>query len=254
MRIGGWMLSGAAALGAPAARASPLDQPRVRAIIESLFPARPIESSDGVAIEGPEITDDGAHVPIRLRVAPPGRAPRRIALIAAENPHPLVATMDLGERLVGPLSLRIKLARSQPVLLLAVAGQRLYGATAFLKVVASGCNPGQEVTAPTDIGATRFRHDPPHDGLADARLLIRHPMRVEQRDLADALSRPADHITQIEVDIDGGPLLGMACGQSVAADPYLAFQLRAPRIGETLAIRWRDTQGRSGDAHFPLGI
>ncbi|MCB1889610.1 MAG: thiosulfate oxidation carrier complex protein SoxZ [Rhodocyclaceae bacterium] len=226
----------------------------MRATIDNLFPDLPIDTSDAVAIEGPEITDDGAHVPVRLRLGTQRDTPHRIALVASANPHPLVATLDLGERFSGPLALRIKLARSQSVILLAATGQRLYAATTFLKIVASGCNPGQDETPPTDLGTIRFRHDPPREGMADARLLIRHPMRVEQRDASDIVSRPANHITMINVDIDGNPLLGMACGQSVAADPYLAFRLRTPQAGETLEIGWRDTQGRGGDARFPLGI
>lgn len=255
-RIGRWVTAGGALL-APAARAepaSPFRRPDVQALLASLFPGRQVEAASGIGIEGPEITDDGAHVPLSLHLGQADARPDRLALIAPDNPHPLVAVLQPGARLAGPLALRVKLARSQTVLLLAAAGPRLYGASAFLRVVSSGCNPAADDPAPpADLGAIRFRHDPPRDGLADARLLLRHPMRVELRDGPVARRRAAEHVERLELDIDGQPLLHMDCGQSVAADPYLAFRLQPPRPGETLEIRWRDNHGRSGEARFPLG-
>lgn len=218
-----------------------------REAIERVFPGLHAERRGEINLSAPEITDNGAFVPISLHA----ELPRvdRVLVLAPDNPRPLVAVLRPGQRFAGPIALRIKLARSQEVHVLASAGDRLYGNSRLVRITTSGCGSDSE-DARKPPGAIRFKLDPPVQGRANARFLIQHPMLVERSDAQEGHARPAHFIEEIRVAIDGEPLLTMECGSAVSANPLVSFTIATPRAGETLTVRWRDNRGLSGESPF----
>ena len=105
-----------------------------QAIAEFAGGATPVEG--GVALEVPEIADNGGAVPVR--VAADGA--RRIALFADGNPSPDVVVFAFGRLATPSASTRIRLAGSQNVLAVAeLADGTFRKASRAIAVTAGGC-------------------------------------------------------------------------------------------------------------------
>jgi sulfur-oxidizing protein SoxY len=223
-----------------------------REAIESLFPGVHAQAHPDLRIHAPEITDNGAVVPITVHADLPSIT--QLVVLAPENPRPLIAVLRPGKRLGGPIALRIKLAKSQQVEVIAVADGRFYNTSRAVRVTVSGCagdSDGGDDGARA-IGATRFKLDPPSGGSSGARFLINHPMLVERVAAESGKSRAAHYIEEIDCTVNGEALLTLDCGQGVSANPFVSFALRDPRPGEVVTIAWRDNRGMRGSNDFPV--
>lgn len=95
------------------------------------------ESRD-VTIEGPEIAENGAVVPVTMaaRLA----NVRKLALLVEKNPNPLVAVFNLGPAIEANFSLRTKVGESSDVYAVAItADGKAYLARRDIKVTIGGC-------------------------------------------------------------------------------------------------------------------
>ena len=90
-----------------------------------------------IKIKAPDIAENGAVVPITISTTLAGAS--SIALIASENPVPLVANFELGEGTEGFASTRIKMGKSGDVVAVVNAGGALYSAKKGVKVTIGGC-------------------------------------------------------------------------------------------------------------------
>jgi sulfur-oxidizing protein SoxY len=90
-----------------------------------------------IKIKAPDIAENGAVVPITISTTLAGAT--SIALIASENPVPLVANFELGEGTEGFASTRIKMGKSGDVVAVVNAGGTLYSAKKGVKVTIGGC-------------------------------------------------------------------------------------------------------------------
>ena len=90
-----------------------------------------------IKIKAPDIAENGAVVPITISTTLAGAS--SIALIASENPVPLVASFELGEGTEGFASTRIKMGKSGDVVAVVNAGGALYSARKGVKVTIGGC-------------------------------------------------------------------------------------------------------------------
>jgi len=90
-----------------------------------------------IKIKAPDIAENGAVVPITISTTLAGAS--SIALIASENPVPLVASFELGEGTEGFASTRIKMGKSGDVVAVVNAGGALYSAKKGVKVTIGGC-------------------------------------------------------------------------------------------------------------------
>lgn len=89
-------------------------------------------------------------------------------------------------------------------------------------------------------------------GRATVRTLITHPMLPEQVDAASG-TRTAPHIIEeVDVTLNGEPVLTLACGQGMSANPLLTFALDGVSRGDEVGIGWRDNQGHVELAHFSV--
>ena len=95
------------------------------------------EPSEEIKIKAPDIAENGAVVPITISSAMKGV--ESVALIASNNPVPLVASFDLGEGAHCFVSTRIKMGKTGDVVAVVKTGGKLYSARKSVKVTIGGC-------------------------------------------------------------------------------------------------------------------
>ena len=94
-------------------------------------------ASDAIKIKAPDIAENGAVVPVSISSDMAGV--ESIALLAAGNNTPLVATFTLGEGALANVSSRIKMAKTGDVVAVVKAGGKLHSARKSVKVTIGGC-------------------------------------------------------------------------------------------------------------------
>jgi sulfur-oxidizing protein SoxY len=94
-------------------------------------------ATDAIKIKAPDIAENGAVVPVSISSDMTGV--ESIALLAAGNNTPLVATFTLGEGAVANVSTRIKMAKTGDVVAVVKAGGKLHSARKSVKVTIGGC-------------------------------------------------------------------------------------------------------------------
>lgn len=95
------------------------------------------EESGDINIKAPDIAENGAVVPVTISTSIAGA--ESIAVIAINNPAPLVASYNLGEGAEGFVSTRIKMGKSGDVVAVVKSGGKLYSAKKEVKVTIGGC-------------------------------------------------------------------------------------------------------------------
>lgn len=94
------------------------------------------ESKD-IAIEAPQIAENGAVVPIEITSNVPNT--RSIAVVIEKNPFPLAAKFDFGDGALPYVKVNVKMGESSFVRVVAEAGGRHYSASKEIKVTIGGC-------------------------------------------------------------------------------------------------------------------
>jgi len=91
------------------------------------------------------------------------------------------------------------------------------------------------------------------EGLAKVRILISHPMSIDQMDAATGqVKTPGHYIREIECTHKGATVFSADWGQAVSANPYLEFNLKGAAVGDTLTVRWRDNKNQSDSGEFKI--
>jgi sulfur-oxidizing protein SoxY len=93
--------------------------------------------SKEIVIEAPDIAENGAVVPVEITSNIPGTA--SIAVLAENNPFPLVAQFDFLEGALPFVKVNIKMGETSDVRVIAVANGKRYAATRNIKVTIGGC-------------------------------------------------------------------------------------------------------------------
>jgi len=78
--------------------------------------------------------------------------------------------------------------------------------------------------------------------VVEVRTTVSHPMESGQRRGSDGQMLPRDIIQRFEVRLDGQPVFAATLHPAIAANPFIAFSLRAERSG-TLELLWRGMNG-----------
>lgn len=76
----------------------------------------------------------------------------------------------------------------------------------------------------------------------EVRTLIAHPMETGYRHDGDGQAVPRDLLRRFECRYNGVPVFGAELFTAVAANPYIAFHLRAADSG-TLTLSWTGDNG-----------
>jgi sulfur-oxidizing protein SoxY len=104
--------------------------------LKSLGAAGSTESKD-IAIEAPQIAENGAVVPVEITSNVPNT--RSIAVVIENNPFPLAARFEFGDGAVPYVKVNVKIGESSFVRVVAEAGGRHYSAAKEIKVTIGGC-------------------------------------------------------------------------------------------------------------------
>jgi sulfur-oxidizing protein SoxY len=90
-----------------------------------------------LAIEAPQIAENGAVVPIEITSNIPGT--RSISVLIDKNPFPLVGKFDFLDGALPYVKLNVKMGETSDVRVLAEAGGKHFVATREIKVTIGGC-------------------------------------------------------------------------------------------------------------------
>lgn len=96
-----------------------------------------IADSDMVNVKGPDIAENGAVVPIRVRANVENA--ESIAILVPENPAPMVAVFDLQSSVSPEISVRIKMGKTSDVIALVRANGQVLKGSKEIKVTIGGC-------------------------------------------------------------------------------------------------------------------
>jgi len=105
--------------------------------LNALLGSSTTEPSEAIKIKAPDIAENGAVVPITVETTLPDV--ESIAIIASENPVPLVANFNLGKNAEGFVSTRIKMGKTGDVIGVVKSGGKLFSASKSVKVTIGGC-------------------------------------------------------------------------------------------------------------------
>jgi sulfur-oxidizing protein SoxY len=106
-------------------------------MLQALMGDANTEESGDIKIKAPDIAENGAVVPVTVSTNIAGA--ESIAVIAINNPAPLIASYNLGEGTEGFVSTRIKMGKSGDVIAVVKSGSKLFSAKKGVKVTIGGC-------------------------------------------------------------------------------------------------------------------
>lgn len=90
------------------------------------------------------------------------------------------------------------------------------------------------------------------DGVARARLLIKHPMSLESRNAQTGAVVPAHFIEELVCTLKDQVVISTDLGQAVSANPFVEFYFRGAQKGDKLAVRWKDNKGDTDQAELTV--
>lgn len=203
----------------------------------------------GIDISLPLVAEDGSSVPLAISSSRPGSAARiqKLFIFASGNPTPEVAKFEFGPEVpTVNLATRIRLSESQTVVVVARTedGETLL-AQRDVRVTTSGCvaparaDASSEMTARVRVPKTWKTGSP-----AEVVSMINHPMTTGLAQDATGRTPPQRIIETFQVSLDGRPLIQATFFRSLAANPYLRFEV-APQQSGQMRFVWTEDTGRA---------
>lgn len=219
-------------------------------LLQALKLAAP-QPSPEVVLQGPELHEDGAVVPLNLSCSAPGV--RQLLLCIDRNPSLLAALFEPGAAVEPRFSTRVKMQQTSTVRALAVLQDgRVLQAAREVKITLGGCLGAADIVgAERTVQPTLIRVQAAPGG-ALVRALMKHEMESGQRKDEAGRPIPAWHIQEVVARLNGQPVLQAQWGTSVSKNPFLQFNLKGAKPGDTVALAWADNRGgrRSDEVTF----
>ncbi|MDE2516615.1 MAG: thiosulfate oxidation carrier protein SoxY [Rhodospirillales bacterium] len=106
--------------------------------LQALFGSVTLETSPKVALDVPEIAENGAVVPVSVDASALSGV-QMIALLVPDNPFTLTAAYPIAAGTAPNISCRLKMAKTSNVIAVVQAGGKLYATTKQVKVTLGGC-------------------------------------------------------------------------------------------------------------------
>lgn len=78
---------------------------------------------------------------------------------------------------------------------------------------------------------------------ATVRVLMAHEMESGQRKDSSGNLIPAWHINEVSATHNGKVVLTAEWGPAVSKNPFLQFTIKGAKVGDKVAITWKDTKG-----------
>lgn len=83
------------------------------------------------------------------------------------------------------------------------------------------------------------------DGITEVKVLMSHPMETgRKKDDFDRLI-PAHFVQLVTATLNGKIVLEAQWGTGISKNPYLTFRLKGAKVGDTVAVTWRDNLGET---------
>ena len=82
-------------------------------------------------------------------------------------------------------------------------------------------------------------------GKATVRVLMSHEMESGQRRDSAGKLVPAWFIQEVNVSLNGKPVLSAEWGPAVSKNPFLQFNIKGAKAGDKVSITWTDNKGDS---------
>lgn len=217
-------------------------------------------STDGIAIELPFVSEDGASVDLGLAVdrpMTPEAYVQQLSFFALGNPSP-----DVVDYSFSPLSgraaiaTRIRLNQSQTVGAVArMSTGEVIVAEREIRITISGCLTRAATYEANELMLTRVRAaaglQPGVPG--EITTLINHPMETGLRANAAGEIMPQNIVQRFVASFDRATVFEARFHRSVAANPYLRFFVAPPHSGE-LVLRWEEDTGRASEERLALQV
>ncbi len=117
--------------------AAAFDAKSMAEVVKALGLSAPAESKD-VTLQGPDIAENGAVVPVSCATALPGV--KRLMILVEKNPSMLCAIFDVSDSVDAAFSTRVKMGQSSNVMAVAVMGDgKVLFSQKEIKVTLGGC-------------------------------------------------------------------------------------------------------------------
>lgn len=82
-------------------------------------------------------------------------------------------------------------------------------------------------------------------GKATVRVLMSHEMESGQRRDSAGKLVPAWFIQEVNVSLNGKPVLSAEWGPAVSKNPFLQFNIKGAKAGDKVSITWKDNKGET---------
>lgn len=104
--------------------------------IKQLY-GKPIEKSDKISLDVPEIAENGAVVPVAVSSTLPNVT--AISILVPDNPSALVASYKIADGTMPSVGCRLKMAKTSNVIAVIESDGKLYSTAKEVKVTLGGC-------------------------------------------------------------------------------------------------------------------
>ena len=201
-----------------------------------------VQSKD-IAIDAPDVADNGALVPVQITSRIPGT--RSIAVFVERNPWPHIARFEFAQDALPFVALRLRVAETSPLWVVVRAGESYFVAMKDVKVAAGGCagaGTGEPPAGPTKAEPIKMRATLA-GGVADLRALVTHPMENGLRTNATGKIVAEHFIQNLDIRLNGKTVIEAQIGRSVSTNPLFAFKVQGARANDRFALTWRDSSG-----------
>ena len=108
--------------------------------VKAIYGSTPIESTDQIKIEAPDVAENGASVPITVSTSI--KDIENISIFIENNPLPLIASYNLRQYAIPNFSVRVKIAKSSPIHVVVKSQGKLLSSSKKIHVSVGGCAEG----------------------------------------------------------------------------------------------------------------
>jgi len=130
-------LSWAPVFGAAKSRAPQRTESDFSRLLADTLAGAPWTETDRIALDAPDLAENGAIVPISVESRLPNTS--RIFIFVEKNPMPLAAQIRFQPGTDGFASMRLKMNETSPVLVVAESEGKFFGTRKTVRVMVGGC-------------------------------------------------------------------------------------------------------------------
>ena len=105
--------------------------------VKAIYGSTPIESTDQIKIEAPDVAENGLSVPVS--VSSSIKQVENLSIFIENNPLPLIANYHLKDGMIPEFSLRVKVAKSSNIHVMVKTADKLYSSSRKIQVTLGGC-------------------------------------------------------------------------------------------------------------------